>query len=62
MIRCEKRKLKDVYELKERLGKGNYGDVMLAVHKATGRRYAAKSIHRKEHWGKDEFVKRVAQV
>jgi len=43
------------------LGKGNYGDVMLAVHKGSGRSYAAKSIHKKEHWTLDDFRKRVAQ-
>lgn len=55
-------KLRDVYELKHALGKGNYGDVLLVENKRTGQQHAAKSIHKKAHWTVQEFQKRVAQV
>lgn len=39
--------LEDQYELKEDLGKGNFGLVKLAIHKGTGRKVAIKIIGKK---------------
>eukprot|EP00961_Rhodomonas_salina_P244468 3304234-Rhodomonas_salina.1 len=51
----------DKYELKEKLGKGNYGDVFLAVDKKTGEKYAAKVLRKKQNWSVEEFQARVMQ-
>lgn len=41
-------KIKQMYEMKEELGRGKFGVTNLCVEKATGRAYACKSIAKKK--------------
>jgi serine/threonine protein kinase len=56
------RELRDWYELLDRLGQGNYGEVYRARQMETGKIFAAKSINKKPHWSLNEFKRRIAQV
>lgn len=56
------RELRQYYELLDRLGQGNYGEVYRTRQNETGKIFAAKSINKKSHWSLNEFKRRIAQV
>ncbi len=52
----------DFYEIKEQLGKGNYGVVRAAVHKETGDRVAIKMFTKKGRGEKLDLAKREIEI
>jgi len=44
----EERQIEDIYDFGEVLGKGSFGVVKEATHKATGRRWAIKAVNKEK--------------
>jgi serine/threonine protein kinase len=55
--------LADFYEFKENLGKGKFGIVKAGIHKLTGKKYAIKTMKKKEMKPQDiELQKREIEI